>query len=380
MVKRIKKPPELWERKIIIVASPEAEGMLLTMAQKGQCRLIKHLKLVDGFLCEFPSRGDSPAILVDHPLVADIMDDPKVNLIPPSSTRSSAQTKAVENWGIKKIQADEAWKITKGAGVKVAFLDTGVSLNHPDLRGGIKGGINILNPNSQPKDDNGHGTHVAGIIGARLNGFGVTGVAPESDLYAIKAFDSNGNANLSDIVHGLQWCLDQDIKLVNLSFGLPKNHRLLGTMVQKAAAAGLIMVCAAGNEGRDEPGDSVLYPARYSETIAVSASTPDDRIADFSSKGPGVDYIAPGADILSTNLKGRYDAQSGTSFAAPHVTGILALLLGFGNTSYAKTAVNPESLRTVMTKTAQKLPKLKRDEQGYGLVNAVRAVSYLFRR
>jgi subtilisin len=381
MVRKHQQPPQPWERKIIITTSPEAEGMLLAMAQKGQCRLIKQLKLVDGYLCEFPSRGDSPALLVDHPLVTDIMDDQKVSLVLPNSMRLLAsKPKAEENWGIKKIQADQAWKITKGAGVKVAFMDTGVALNHPDLKAGIKGGINILNPSKPPNDDNGHGTHVAGIIGARQNSIGVTGVAPEADLYAVKTFDSNGEANLSDIVDGLQWCLDQNIILVNLSFGMLKDHRLLGTMVRKATAGGLIMVCAAGNEGRGKQGDTVLYPARYPETIAVSASNTDDTIADFSSKGPQVDYIAPGADILSTTLKGRYSTLSGTSFAAPHVTGVLALMLGYGNTPYARKAVAPEVLRSVMTKTSQKLSSLNRDEQGNGLVNAMQAVSYLSRK
>lgn len=381
MPKKPKQPPQLWERKVVIATSPEVEGMLLSMARKGQCRLIKQLKLVDGYLCEFPARDEGPAVLEDHPWVADILDDPKITLISPSSKRySPSKTKVLENWGIKKIQANEAWKITKGTGIKVAFLDTGASLNHPDLREAIKGGINILNPNSLPKDDNGHGTHVAGIIGARLNDFGVTGVAPESHLYAVKTFDSKGEANLSDIAQGLEWCLDQEIKLVNLSFGLPKDHRLLRSMVKKAASAGLIMVCAAGNEGREGLEDSVLYPARYSETIAVSASTQDDGFADFSSKGAEVDYIAPGTDILSTAPKGRYDTKSGTSFAAPHVTGVLALLLGYGSTPYAKSAVEPSGLRNVLTNTAQKLPMLTRDEQGHGLVNAVRAVSYLWRR
>ncbi|MDA8213122.1 MAG: S8 family peptidase [Clostridia bacterium] len=381
MAKRSKQPPQLWERKIVIATSPEVEGMLLSMAKNGQCRLIKQLKLVDGYLCEFPTRAEGPMVLEDHPWVADVLDDPKITLIPPSSKLySSAKSRVTQNWGIKKIQADEAWKITKGAGVKVAFLDTGVSLNHPDLRGGIKGGINILNPKSPPTDDNGHGTHVAGIIGARLNGFGVTGVAPESHLYAVKAFDSNGEANLSDIVEGMQWCLDQEIKLVNLSFGIRKDHRLLHSMVKKAASAGLLMVCAAGNEAKEGLEDSVLYPARYPETIAVSALTPDDDIADFSSRGPEVDYIAPGTDILSTAPKGRYDTKSGTSFAAPHVAGLLALLLGYGNTSYAKCAVEHSALRNVLTNTAQKLPLLTRDQQGHGLVNAVKAVSYLCRR
>ncbi len=377
-----KKSSISWERKIVITTTSESEAILLGMIQAGECRLVKELKLLEGYLCEFPMQGRGLALLEGHSLSANIVDDPRISLVQPHLRSAKAESKPRENWGIKKIQANEVWKISKGAGVKVAVLDTGINLSHPALRANIKGGINILKPKSSPNDDNGHGTHVAGIIGACENKSGLCGVAPEVALYAVKIFDSRGEANLSDIVEGLQWCLEQDIKLINLSFGISNDNHLLQKMIQKAASAGLIMVCAAGNEGSlagDQQTDNVLYPARYPETIAVSALSEQEDFATYSSSGPQIDFIAPGSAIYSTGLTGKYTSKSGTSFAAPHLTGVLALLMGYWNTAYARVPLEPSALRKILSETAQLSPKLSREQQGAGLINALKAFSYISR-
>ncbi|HEX3031652.1 MAG TPA: S8 family peptidase [Bacillota bacterium] len=266
--------------------------------------------------------------------------------------------------------------MTTGKSVKVAIIDTGVSAKHPDLRQAIRGGINILNPGSTPEDDNGHGTNVAGIIGSRGAATGLSGVAPEVELYIVKAFDSDGAANLSDIVEGLEWCLKQGIKLVNLSFGLPRDHKVLRQLVKKAAEQGMLLVCAAGNEGGS---DSVMYPGKYPETICVSALAPGDKLATFSSTGPEVDFIAPGKDILTTEPRGKYALKNGTSFAAPHATGVLALLLGFSQSPLCKTNLTTAQIQDILIGSTQHLPNLTPEEQGHGLINALQSMSKLVR-
>ncbi|MFY9498821.1 MAG: S8 family peptidase, partial [Tepidanaerobacteraceae bacterium] len=255
------------------------------------------------------------------------------------------------------------WKRCQGEGIKVGIIDTGIDLTHPDLKGNIKETYSVVDGISAD-DDNGHGTHVAGIIAALDNDIGVVGVAPKAEIYSVKAFDKMGRGSVSDIIDALQWCVENKVHVINMSFGIGTNSRALKRAIGAAHRHKIIMVAAAGNSGAR---DSVLYPAKYPEVIAVAASDSKDQAADFSSRGPEVNIIAPGVDVSSTYINEEYKNLSGTSMACPHVVGACALLMSISGTK-------AESVKKAILSTAKDIG-LPEETQGVGLVNVSAAVS-----
>ena len=259
----------------------------------------------------------------------------------------------------------------KGAGVKVAVLDTGIDYNHPDLDANYKAGVNYVDVNrfDDPFDDNGHGTHVAGILAAELNGTGVVGVAPSASLYAVKVLGSDGNGRLSDVIAGIEWAVANDMDIVNMSFKTEDSPALAEACVQ-AYESGVLLVAAAGNTGWW--GGYVDYPARYSSVIAVAATTAEDALYSNSAKGSDVDIVAPGAGVYSSMNNGNYGTLSGTSQAAPHVAGVAALILSAGLSDLNfDGVVNNKDLRLQLHTTAFDLGAPGKDDTyGIGLVNA----------
>jgi hypothetical protein len=228
-------------------------------------------------------------------------------------------------WDLIAANAKLAWKegIT-GKGVKVAILDTGIT-SHPDLR--ISGGISKVQYTTSFADDNGHGTHIAGIVGALRNNVGMVGVAPDIQLYAVKVLDHSGQGYLSDVLSGIDWAISNSMNIINVSLGTTEDSQLLHDIVNKAHQKGIIVVGASGNSGNNEgTGDNINYPAKYSSVLSVAAVDENLVRAPFSSTGEKIDFTAPGVNILSTHFEGGYAYGSGTSQAAPHVTGLLALL------------------------------------------------------
>ncbi len=276
-------------------------------------------------------------------------------------------------WGVDKINAELVWDTTAGAGVKVAVVDTGIDLAHPDLAANIKGGYNAIYPTKPANDDNGHGTHVAGTIAALNNTIGVVGVGPQIDLYAVKVLDRRGSGYLSDIIEGLDWAVANGIQVVNMSLGTSSNVQSFHDAVIRAKAAGVTLVAAAGNDS----GGSAGYPAAYPEVIAVSATDAANVIASFSSVGPEVDLAAPGVNIFSTYKGQTYKILSGTSMASPHVAGVVALVL----TQTAKCDTNgdgacsPDEVETRLEAAATDLGAAGYDNlYGAGLVNILTAI------
>ncbi|MHC4172105.1 MAG: S8 family peptidase [Planctomycetota bacterium] len=269
--------------------------------------------------------------LVRNPAVVSIEPDVVVTALPKPDTPPGQDKKPPDNgeeepppsqqlpWGVDRIDAEWAWDTVTGAGAKVAVLDTGIDYKHPDLDDNCYGGVNVINPRKDYKDDNGHGTHVAGIIAAEDNDIGVVGVAPGAYLYGVKALDRNGSGWLSDIIAGLEWCVNNGMDIVNMSLGTNSDIQALHDACD-AASAKVILVAAAGNDG-----GAVDYPAAYNSVIAVSATNISDGLAYFSSYGPEIEIAAPGVNILSTYKGGGYETHSGTSMAAPHVAGTLTL-------------------------------------------------------
>ncbi|MFF2090205.1 S8 family peptidase [Paenibacillus sp. NPDC058174] len=260
-------------------------------------------------------------------------------------------------WNLCAIEAHKAWERSDGDSVKIAIIDTGIS-PHPSLR--IAGGINTVDGRSYA-DDNGHGTHVAGIAAA-TGARGCKGVAPKVKLYAVKALDYAGAGYVSDIIDGIEWCIRNKMSIINMSFGLERgdSSEALHNAIKKAVRKGIVVVASAGNSG---PNTFRLdEPAAFSETIAVAATTRENRIANFSNRGNGIAIAAPGEDVRSTWLNGNYLTVSGTSMASPHVTGGAALLLAL------KPGLSPSEIKALLKKQALTLDGFPSFAQGSGLL------------
>lgn len=264
-------------------------------------------------------------------------------------------------WGVSRMYATGAWNIAQGAGVKVAVIDTGINYEHEDLIQNYAGGVNLTyeGDENDPMDGHGHGTHVAGIIAAARNGKGVVGVAPKAKIYAVKVLTSDGHGDRSAVISGIEWATEHGMNVINMSLGSTQMTVAQHIAIQEATARGIIVVCSAGNRG---PTGVMSYPGLFPETIAVAASDKFDKVASFSSRGPEVDVIAPGVRIYSTLHNGEYGYKSGTSMAAPHVSGLAALAMSAGNPS--------KKVRQLIQDNTIRLPNLTENEQGRGLANA----------
>ena len=222
------------------------------------------------------------------------------------------------DWGIDKLNANDVWNSYRGNGIDVAVIDTGIDLDHPDLR--VLPGVTYVLRTRSADDDNGHGTHVAGIIAALDNTIGVVGVAPMANLYPVKVLNSKGSGYLSDVVKGIEWAIGNQMDVINMSLGADSGSSAMETVLEAAEISGIITVAAAGNDGA-----AVDYPGAYDSTLAVGAVDVSLNLAYFSSIGPQVDIVGPGVNVYSTYKGGTYKALSGTSMATPHLAGLAAL-------------------------------------------------------
>ncbi len=273
--------------------------------------------------------------------------------------------------GIELIQAPKIWSETKGKGMTIAVLDTGCDVNHPDLQDRIIGGRNFTDDdNSNPdiyKDYNGHGTHVSGTIAAQENETGVVGVAPEANLLIVKVINKNGSGQYEWIINGLNYAIEQNVDVISMSLGGPADVPELHDAIKEAVKNNILVVCAAGNEGDgDESTDEFAYPGSYNEVISVGAINLDRDSSEFTNSHNEIDVVAPGEDILSTYLNGKYATLSGTSMSAPHVSGALALIKDFANRHFERELSEPELYAQLIRRTVPlgNSPKL----EGNGLV------------
>ncbi len=281
----------------------------------------------------------------------------------PMASERAAQRRE-ETWGINRVHAPAAWPITEGMGVKVAVIDTGIDASHPDLSGSVDGGYSAITKTENPadyQDDNGHGTHVSGTIAGHRDGKGIVGVAPRARLYAVKVLDADGWGSLSDVIDGIVWAAMKRMDVANISLGTSVDSEALKRAVSFARGAGVVIVAAAGNSS-----GTVSFPGAYEDTIAVTASDSADNLADFSSRGPEVDFIAPGLDVLSAKMGGGFISYSGTSMAAPHVAGLAALVVSQGYVGRN----GPDGVFAQLKKAARPLPILSAQMQGAGMIDA----------
>jgi thermitase len=278
----------------------------------------------------------------------------------PNDTYFSSQ-----QWGPQKVQAPQAWDVTKGSSsVKIAIVDTGVQYDHPDLSGKVTLGYDFVDNDNDPYDQNGHGTHCAGIAAAVTNNSrGIAGMAPNASILAVRVLDANGSGTLDDVASGIQYAADQGAKVISLSLGSSAGSTTLKNAVDYAWNHGAVVVAAAGNNSSSAPS----YPAYYSNAIAVASTDSSDNLSYFSNYGSWVDVAAPGSSIYSTYLGSTYATLSGTSMATPHVAGLAGLLASQGRSN--------SQIRAAIQNTADHISGTG-TYFTYGRINAYKAVNY----
>lgn len=285
-------------------------------------------------------------------------------------------TGQVLDWGLLTTDVPSVWKKTRGKGVKIAILDTGIDQDHPDLIDGIKSIKDHTASIFKGNDIQGHGTHIAGIIGARDNGQGIIGVAPESDLYIHKVIGDRNFGYGIEVLNAYQEAINEQADIINISLGTERPHEALWDLIKIADQKGIYTVAAAGNTGPSL--DTVHYPALYPEVISVGAWEPSEKVPEYSSRGTRVDIVAPGSYILSTYPPSTYAILSGTSMASPQVTGVLALFLS-AFISQAQTKPRPSELRSFLQETSRDVGIVGIDtDSGYGLISPVSLLEKAF--
>ena len=277
-----------------------------------------------------------------------------------------------QQWGLTAIGAPSVWKITRGAGITVAVIDSG-SGPHPDLDANLDAGRTIFgfidSVGVLDIDNAGHGSHVAGIIAAVANNaIGGSGVAPQSRILPIRVLDAQGSGDSKDVSKAVRFAVDSGAKVINLSLGGTTESTSLTAAIQYAVDRNVLVVAAAGNGAADSP---PKWPGASDLTIAVTAVDRNNSVTSFDQRGDYIDLAAPGASILST-ASNDYKIQSGTSMAAAFVTGAAALLFA------AQPSITAAQVRDVLQRTATDIGAPGRDTTfGYGLINLVAAFAEL---
>ena len=286
-----------------------------------------------------------------------------------------------QQWGLDLIESDAAHSASTGAGATVAVVDSGAAFGHADLAGRLVAGHDFVDGDDKPDDGNGHGTHVTGIVAADAgNGVGVEGVAPSARVLVVRVLDNNGAGSDQDIADGIDYARTHGAEVINLSLGEDIPLSLLigsatGDAIDRAVAAGIVVVAAAGNSSFpfcDQPSSGA------GGFLCVGAVDRDRTKSSYSNYGQGLAVVAPGGDgcgtpscdILSTWFDGAYAALAGTSMAAPHVSGVAALLVACGVRGQA-------AVQRIVDTATDLGPPGPDGDYGAGLVNARAAVAGL---
>jgi len=350
------------------------------IVSKDYAKLMELIGKYGGEVVNKVSFGDDveEAITVDVPLpsiasfVEEVQNAQVSNYIEPNFKFKIHLIPNDPYWGVQwapaKIEADYAWDVTIGdSSVLVAIVDTGIDWSHSDLAANyVPLGYDWVNGDEDPMDDNGHGTHVAGIIAATLNNeFGIAGLAQVS-IMAEKGLDWNGTGYADDLANAITHATDQGADIISMSWGSYESSILIYRAIIRAYNSGVLLVASAGNDATNKR----VYPAAYDEVIAVTATDQYDNIASFSNYGDWVELSAPGVSIYSTLLNDNFGYKSGTSMAAPHVSGVAALIW----------SVYPQEtrddVRMRLRSTSDDLGEAGFDYYyGYGRINARKAVA-----
>ena len=287
-----------------------------------------------------------------------------------------------EQWNLKAIDVEKAWQKTKGKGIVVAVIDTGVSRVEDLKNTNFVKGYDFVNDREDASDDNGHGTHVAGTIAQSTNNnFGVAGVAYEASIMPLKVLSGSGGGTISDIAEAIIFAADNGANVINMSLGGGGESKLMQEAIDYAYKKGVVIVAAAGNSNRN----AAFYPARYPKVIAVSATSATGEKAPYSNYGAGVDVAAPGGAIARgkdgdsaggilqntidpSTKQSVFRAFQGTSMASPHVAGVVALIESSG-------VKDPEKVFQILKQSSRKVADDTLNYYGAGHLNAAAAVN-----
>lgn len=279
------------------------------------------------------------------------------------------------DWGQRLVGLPEAWQQETGDNIRCCVVDTGCDIRHKDLVNAVADAQDFTQSRFGVEDRDGHGTHVASNIGATADGQGIRGPA-QCKLYIAKALGDDGFGSDESVAKSIEWGLRMNCDLFSMSLGSPFPSERIRQAIEDAVDAGAFVICAAGNDGdpRRPRQGNVNYPARWDDTLAVSAVGRNGEIAPYSSRGPEVDIAAPGSDILGCAPGGGYVRMSGTSMATPLVSGIVALILAvhkrLGERSQTP-ITTVEHLREHLARTAIDVGLRGRDQlYGWGLIQA----------
>ncbi|MBU7587198.1 MAG: peptidase S8 [Nostoc sp. TH1S01] len=293
-------------------------------------------------------------------------NEAKPSLIGPNDPYYSKQ------WNLHKIGIEGAWTETKGSGITVAVIDTGVTQVRDLKETKFVKGYDFVNDREQAADDYGHGTHVAGTVAqATNNQYGVAGVAYEASLMPLKVLNEYGGGTVADIAEAIKFAADKGADVINMSLGGGGESQLMKDAIDYAHRKGVVIIAAAGNESAN----GASYPARYPHVIGVSAFGPEGEKADYSNYGAGVDISAPGGsdtgkilqETINENGESEFLGLKGTSMAAPHVAGVAALIK-------AKGIENPDDILKVLKQSARVIQDDGLNYYGAGQLNAEAAV------
>lgn len=381
IIKQRVKPGESKTQNPADIAKKKKAATINTLVtnDKGELSLVKtrteNRKDTLNTIATMQQNPNSVAVGVDREIkLVDTLENKKVE------TKNQVTAKAANDqwyslqWAASALNYDTLSTQTTGTGRKVAVVDTGVDTAHPDLTGNLLPGASFVAGSSAATDGNGHGTHIAGIIGAkRNNSIGIAGMMPTTKVVPVKVLDANGTGTVANVVNGIVWAAGQNVDAINLSLGMLGHDDVLHTAVQYANNRGVLVVVAGGNERTE--GSPIEYPAAYNEVLAVSATNWLDGIAWFSNSNNYIDVAAPGDEVISTipvspYNSNSYDYKSGTSMAAPHVAALAAGL------RQLKPDLTVGQLKTIITTTATDKGAAGIDnDYGHGFINPGAAVT-----
>jgi len=297
--------------------------------QSGDICQCDDCKSVNGCVCEADSIIKTKSVITEVKTQTQVQAQADAiepaNPIIPKNTDSSKTTSKGDKigWNVTTIGADKMHeKGIYGNGVKVAIFDSGIDLDNEDIE--VAGGISFVDGETSYDDINGHGTAMAGVLAAKENGKGIMGIAPGIQLYSVKILNPMGQGRYSSIIAGIDWAIENDIKIISMSFGGNQNSLILKEAIKKATDNNILIIAASGNDGAN----SICYPAAYPEVICVGAVNWYNAIASFSNTGRQMDLVAPGVEVPTVDINGNIILATGTSASVPNITGAAALLLG----------------------------------------------------
>ena len=271
-------------------------------------------------------------------------------------------------WEIKKLNIDRQWTYSEGKGVVVAVIDTGCDLQHVDIKNNLLKGINLLDNSKDPQDDNGHGSHVCGMIAAENNGLGMVGVAPQVKILPVKALNSKGDGSLQDVINGIIWSADAGADFITMSLGTSNTSDGLEKAIAYASLKGSVVFAAAGNSGEKT---EILYPARYKNVISIGAIDEHLNRTSFTCSGEDLDFLSPGHNVFSIAPNNGYAIMSGTSMSNPFAVGCACLLLSHNRQHKRFSLRSAQDYIDVLSKVCIDIPEEKyrsRKYQGNGII------------